>query len=162
MQDEKLNVKRILAFVGAHPLQLQKENLKNSGLYGIRTLDLSCDTSQCSNQCKRAIVRKVINQLGLTQFLKKLRGNVGVNRSDKPELETSVVNLLTLQAPVSKLFSYIFIQYISWENVLKDSNFLSVITELNHLYSAFSCSSMEIVKSNSISVILGTRGGQLT
>ena len=93
MQDEKLNVKRILAFIGAHPMQLQKENLKNSGLYGIRTLDLSCDTSQCSNQCKRAIVRKVINQLG---FLKKLRSNVGVNRSDKPELETSAVNLLTL------------------------------------------------------------------
>ena len=65
MQDEKLNVKRILAFVGAQPMQLQKENLKNSGI-GIRTLDLSCDTSQCSNQCKRAIVRKVINQLGLT------------------------------------------------------------------------------------------------
>lgn len=40
MQDEKLNVKRILAFVGAQPMQLQKENLKNSGLYGIRTLDL--------------------------------------------------------------------------------------------------------------------------
>ena len=157
MQDEKLNVKRILAFVGAQPMQLQKENLKNSGLYGIRTLDLSCDTSQCSNQCKRAIVRKVINQLGLTQFLKKLRGNVGVNRSDKPELETSAVNLLTLQAPVSKLFSYIFIRYISWENVLKDSNFPSVITELNHLYSAFSCSSIEIVKSNSISVILVTQ-----
>lgn len=157
MRDEKLNVKRILAFVGAQPMQLQKENLQNSGLHGIRTLDLSCDTSQCSNQCKRAIVRKVINQLGLTQFLKKLRGNVGVNRSDKPELETSAVNLLTLQAPVSKLFSYIFIRYISWENVLKDSNFPSVITELNHLYSAFSCLSIEIVKSNSISVILVTQ-----
>lgn len=79
-----------------------------------------------------------------------------MNRSDKPELETSAVNLLTLYAPVSKLFSYIFIRYISWENVLKDSNFPSVITELNHLYSAFSCLSIEIVKSNSISVILGT------
>lgn len=79
-----------------------------------------------------------------------------MNRSDKPELETSAVNLLTLYVPVSKLFSYTFIRYISWENVLKDSNFPSVITELNHLYSAFSCLSIEIVKSNSISVILGT------